>query len=331
MAVFDVMFLPDRPPADIAKLARLVEDEGFGGLWVADEVPVPGFRDPWATLIIAALNTQRIRLGPGIAIPYHDHPVLMAVAVATLNEVSNGRAFLAIGRGGSMPLKPIGIDGWEKPMTALRESVEIIRGLFEGKTVEYEGEVFKARSVKLSPKPKTKIPIYLAARGPKTLGLAGRIADGVIMGLPPAALKYAINLVRKGASKSGREFNELDVSNQVNLSVSRDERKARAALKLETGWILSNSPQFALKSIGVTEKEVNALREALKKGPTAALSLITDKMIDGLNVAGKPDYCIKRLEECIENGLKHFVLNIPLTHEPFEAIKLVTKEILPSF
>ena len=121
MTVFDIMLIPDKPIKEIAKLARLVDEGGFDTLWIADESPVPNFRDPFTVLTAAALNTKNVKLGTGIAIPYHYHPVLMAVAISSLVEATEGRITVGLGPGGTMPLRPLGLKVWDRPVTALQE------------------------------------------------------------------------------------------------------------------------------------------------------------------------------------------------------------------
>ena len=141
-----VNLMPDGPVADLADLAVLAERLGYRRCWVYDEGL--GTRDVYVTLTAIALATERILLGPGITNPYVRHPGVTAAAVATLDELSGGRAFVGLGAGGGLTLDPLGIDR-RRPVAALGDMVGALRALFEARIVDPEGEPFSFRSASL--------------------------------------------------------------------------------------------------------------------------------------------------------------------------------------
>ena len=137
---------PDAPPQTLAATVQLAEELGFYYCYVADQ----GFsRDIYVTLTALATATRRIHLGPGVTHPYTRHPVAAAVAIASLDELSGGRAFHGLGAGGSRTLGPLQIDR-ASPLTACREAAEIARRLWQNDVVNYSGEIFRVKEARLN-------------------------------------------------------------------------------------------------------------------------------------------------------------------------------------
>ncbi len=173
---FGIEFVPDMKYYELEYYVKLAEDSGFDYTWITDHY---NNRNVYSMLTILALKTRTIKLGPGVTNPYHISPALTASAIGTINEISGGRAVLGIGAGDKVTFERIGIS-WEKPLKRMREAVEIIRQLTEGKAVKYDGEIFKFNGAKLGFKPGS-IPIYIGAQGPKMLQLAAELGDGVLI------------------------------------------------------------------------------------------------------------------------------------------------------
>lgn len=331
MISFDIGLQPDRTLKDIIRCAKLAEENGVDRIWIGEYAPLPNYRDSFVGLTAVAQATDRIKIGPGILIPYIHHPALIAVFASTLCEASDGRVVLGLGPGGELVLRSIGINGWSKPIEVLKESVDIIGRLFNGETLDYNGRVFKTKGTRLTPLPKKKIPIYIGARGPMMLRLAGSIADGVLMRSFLEDIGQALKIVANGAKKAGKNVAAVDIADMLTFSVSRQEvDKARDLAKLMASWIVATSPEVS-KNVGIGEGEVEAIKRAVEKDASGAISLITDKMVDAFSIAGNPDHCIKRISERVDAGMNHFVLTGPLGPDPFEAINILGKEIIPSF
>jgi 5,10-methylenetetrahydromethanopterin reductase len=331
MISFDIGLQPDQTLKHLVKCAKLAEENNVDRIWIGEYAPLPNYRDSFVGLTAVAQATSRIKLGPGILIPYIHHPALIAVFATTLCEASNDRVSLGLGVGGELVLRRLGIKSWIKPITALTESVEIIRRLFNGETLDYDGKIFQTQSTCLLPLPKTKIPIYIGARGPMMLRLAGRIADGVLMRAFLEDVEQALATITNGAKDAGKSAGMVDIADMLTFSVSRREvEKARDLAKLMASWIVATSPEVS-QNIGIKKDEVEAVKRAVQKNPSGAIGHITDKMVDAFSIAGNPDYCIKRISERVDAGLTHFVLTGPLGPDPLEAITILGKEIIPSF
>ena len=155
--------------ADFVDWVAHAETLGFGGVWVADSQSV--FRDAFMALTLFADRTRQMELATGVTNIITRHPAVLAHSFATLDEYSNGRAVLGIGLGDSA-VYTIG----EKPakLKRMEETINVLRRLMAGEEVNFDG-----RDIKVS-WPPCKVPVVTACTGPRSLQLAGRIADGVL-------------------------------------------------------------------------------------------------------------------------------------------------------
>src|SRR5215471_4096340 len=173
----ELLMLGDVPVAQLCKRARLAEDCGFNAVWLADE---RFYREVYGALTAIALVTSRVAVGPCVTDPFSRHPALTAMAIATLDEISHGRAVLGLGAGVSGFVE-LGISP-TKPARALREAIALIRALLRGETVAAVGETVAFHDGRLSFAPiRADIPIHIASNGPLGQRAAGAVADGAIM------------------------------------------------------------------------------------------------------------------------------------------------------
>src|SRR3990172_6894822 len=198
-----LLILPAYGPARLAELAALAEDTGYDDFWLADE---RFFRDVYACLTLCALRTRRIRLGPGVTDPYSRHPALTAMAIATLDEISNQRAVLGIGAGVS-GFRELGVDA-SRSAVAIREAVALIRRLLAGETVTVKGELvsFHGGRLDFTP-PRSALPVYVASQRAAGCRVAGRVADGAIMQgcVAEPLVRFFRETVAEGARRAGRD------------------------------------------------------------------------------------------------------------------------------
>src|SRR5882672_3183377 len=187
------------PVGRVADLAVACEVLGADSFWVADQ---RWMRDVWITLTACAAKTSRIRLGTRVTDPYVRHPALTAVAAASLDEMSGGRAIVGIGAGGS-GFAQMGIER-KQPLRAIREMIDLMRQLWAGGEVEYEGRVISFKNGELEFETRPDIPIVLVSRGPKLLELGGEVADGtIIAGMAgPDAVGWGLTHVKAGMAKA---------------------------------------------------------------------------------------------------------------------------------
>lgn len=211
---FHVGALPNAPIDDIANLAALAEQLSFDGFWLADSQSI--FRDAFGALVLAASRTSSIELGTAVTNPVTRHPAVVAGAAATLDELSGGRAMLGVGVGDSavhtLGLKPA-------KLRELEEWTHAVRALLAGGTGAWHGN--ETRLTWWS----KEVPIWFASTGPKSLELAGRVADGVLfqVGAHPDLVRYGLRHIEKG----GRTIRRL-VRLSCTVDSDRDAARTRA-------------------------------------------------------------------------------------------------------
>jgi len=329
MVKFGIEFVPKEPYWKIVFYAIQAERGGFSNLWITDHF---NNRNVYVTLTTAAIYTNKITVGPGVTNPYMVNPVFTAQAVASLNELAPGRVVLGIGAGDKTTLASVGIK-MRKPLTAVKEAVNIIRKMTSRENVVFKGKVFQIAGAKFFFKPKGQIPIYIGAQGPKMLALAGKIGDGVLINAcHPKDVEYAVNCVKEGVSEIGKQFSELDVAAYTSFSVHKDLKKATKAAVPVVAFIVAGSPSQVLQRHEIDLKKAEEIREALKASDWGrAFGAVSQEMIDAFSVCGTPDMCIERINQLLKSGISQFVVGSPIGPKVKTAISLISEKITPLF
>jgi 5,10-methylenetetrahydromethanopterin reductase len=324
-AQFDIGILPQEPVADFVDLVAAAEDKGFGGVWVADSQSI--FRDAYAALAVCALRTRKMLLATGVTNPITRHPAVIAGGIATIDELSGGRAILGIGTGFSavrtLGLKPA-------PLKVMEEAVLCMRSLLQRQTAVYEG-----REIKMT-WPVRQVPIYFASSGPKSLQLAGRIADGVVfqIGSDPALIRYAIGQVLEGARQAGRTRSQIQLCARLGCALSgnrdeaRNEIRAYAAAAAETVF-QSNAEDTLPAEVVADLKKLKEHYDYYQHVNHEAdhLSLVTDRVIDSMVIAGTPAEVLPRFQAILQLGVDRVV--IPLTvRNRMKMLKTLADEVI---
>ena len=216
---FGFTLKPEHSIADTIALAQAGEAVGFDYLWLFDSHVL--WREPYALLTLIAEHTSKLRLGTCVTNPGTREPSVTASALATLDEVSDGRMDLGIGRGDSAR-RVLG----KPPITLAHteEAIHVIRELVEGRTVLYEGT-----ELQLPWSGGDKLPVWVAGYGPMALSMTGRIADGVILQLAdPDLIRWFVAQVREAATAAGRDPGSIKVQAAAPAHVgSRDVGRPR--------------------------------------------------------------------------------------------------------
>jgi 5,10-methylenetetrahydromethanopterin reductase len=304
-AVFETaIWMPtDVPVTRMVDVACIAEEEGFDYFLVPDEGTT---RDVFVALTAVAVATKRIKFGPAITNPYTRHPVTSAVAVATLDELSGGRAFMGFGIGGSLVLGPFGYTV-ERPLRICREAIEITRKLYSGKPVHYEGEFFKVNNIQLKFGVR-EIPIYFAARGSQMLRLGGELTDGVFLsGKAKFDLQRTKDDIFAGAQKSNRKqkiFYAVHVGYEP--SIIQD-------IKANYTYMLVDSPEHVQRKLGLTEEMIEEIRVVMiREGIRGAARLISDDLLKHFIIMGDDEACALEIKELMANyQFDVFTLPVP--------------------
>ncbi len=326
--MFGIEFVPNMEISKLVDYCVLAEENGFGAVWITDHY---NNRNVYATLAMVASRTSRIKLGPGVTNPYHIHPALTASAIATINEISEGRAMLGIGAGDKTTLEKLGIQ-WTRPLTYMRETVEVIKQLLEGKSVNYDGKVVKIQGARLDFKA-GEIPVYIGAQGAKMLELAGELGNGVLVNAShPRDFDFAVKQVKKGMEKTGKT--EFDVVAYTCMSVDNDSQKARNSARIVVAFIVAGSPDIIFERHGIPLEDVSKVREALNnaftKGDWAGVGkAVTDDMLESFSIAGSPSEVIEKVIELRKIGVTQIVAGSPIGPSKKDSIRLIGSEIIP--
>ena len=295
-----LLLLGDAPIKRLVERAKLAEANGYSAVWVADE---RFYREAYSCLGQIAAHTAEVLLGPCVTDPFARHPALTAMAIATLDEISGGRAILGIGAGIS-GFAELGIDR-RKPARAIREAIELLRALLRGETVDYLGEVVALNHGRLSfPPLRPEIPIYVASNGPLGQRVAAEIADGVIMEACASAAEVgAFRAAVEGAArKAGRDPQAIRIIARLNTCIATDGRVARDAVRPTVARYLGAG---RLRSRTAAAQGLALPAEALAMVEGAAyaagvtpylplLPLITDRHVDAFTLAGTVDEVVER-------------------------------------
>jgi 5,10-methylenetetrahydromethanopterin reductase len=235
------------PIADIAAQAQAAETGGATTLWIACHLFL---RDPVTTAALALAATKEIKVALMALSPYSTHPVYIAMAAASLDEMYPGRVILCVGSGAPADLKAAGIDS-PKPLVAIGEAVKICRQLFAGEMADFHGQMFAVEGRRLVNGGRT-IPIVLAASRPNMLRLAGRQTDGVLISAAtsPPFVKACLDQVGAG-HKSCIVYTRLGAIDTVRRPIGFVLRGAHHAENIRLGG--ANLDQQALAAAYATE------------------------------------------------------------------------------
>jgi len=319
--LFGIEFVPADPVLKIGYLARLAEDAGFDTIWITDHY---NNRDVYSTLAVLSFLTNKVMLGTGVTNPYTRNMAITASSIASINELSGGRAILGIGPGDKATFDKMGIE-WDKPLTRVKDAVSAVRAFLSKGQVNQAG--FKGAQLAFST---GKIPIYIGAQGPKMLELAGAIADGVLINAShPDDFKYAVPVIRQGAEKAGRDPKDVQICAYASFSADKDQTKAINAAKIVVAFIVAGSPENVLERHGINLDDARQISESIAKGDfKSVMDSVTSRMIEAFSVAGAPEDCRARVDELLKTGVTQIVVGSPIGPDKERSIKLIGKQII---
>lgn len=327
---FGVEFVPGDLFWRTTYYAVQAEKLGFSRIWITDHF---NNRNVYVTLALVSTYTNRIGLGPGVTNPYLVHPVMTAQAVASLNEMAPGRIACGIGAGDKTTLDMVGVEQ-EKPVAALREAVQIIRGLTSGSGAEFQGEVFNiTKGARLRFRVDNPIPIYIGAQGPRMLALAAEVGDGVLINAShPRDIEEAARHVQKGAEAKGRNPHDLAVVAYTSFSVAEDPLRAKEAVTPVVAYIVAGCPEVVLSRHGIAAENASKIRDAIVGGRFRdAFSAVTDDMVDAFSITGTPAMCVEKVAQLFKTGVTELVTGSPIGPRIRRSMNLIGSEVIPRF
>ena len=318
---FGIEFVPQIPLKELVRLVKIAEDVGFEYAWITDHY---NNKNVYETLALIAAETETIKMGPGVTNPYVRSPAISASAIATIDEISEGRATFGIGPGDKATFDALGIE-WTKPVSTIKAAIADINTLLAGEKTEAGAALGGVKKVQ------DAIPIYMGAQGPKMLETAGEIADGVLINASnPKDYEAAMPMIKKGLAAAGGD-KSFDVGAYTATSIGPDSDAAKNAAKIVVAFIAAGSPPPVIERHGLPEGFNTQMGEFLAKGDFGgAIGAVTDEALDAFSVCGTPDEFIPKIEGLAEMGVTQYVAGSPVGKNVEESIKLLG-EVIASF
>ena len=312
--------------SQVITACQIADRMDYDSVWTMDHSNVPQWKnavvnDAWLMLAAIGAVTSHVELGTCVTDAIRRHPSAIALSTITLDRITKGRAILGIGAGEAQNVVDFGIE-FSKPVSKFKEQLEVIEKLFTSepdRRVNYKGQYYnlieaclQARSIR-KPRP----PIYIAAGAPKTLELCAKYGDGWIpIGYTPELFKNHANVIRERAKEIGRDLNDFQFANDVDVYFTEDGEEAWNKMKNAVKVSLYKPELLKVHNIQqdsefdfrryFTEYAMNKpeLMEQMKK---AALK-IPDSVARTAIGVGKPEDVIQMLERFIDAGTNHFII-----------------------
>lgn len=323
-----IAFQSDKTPAAYRELAMLAESAGFTALSIYGDL---FFQPPIVPLTIAALATSRLRLGPASLNPYTLHPLEIAGQIATLDMVSDGRAYLGLSRGAW--LAEIGIEQ-RRPLARLRETVDVVEQLLRGERAAYHGrELCLHEHHALNYQPlRPQIPLLIGSWGERLLGFAGeRAVEAKIGGSAnPDVLPVVARWIAAGAERAGRAPHEIGIVIGAVTVVDDDRNVARALIRREMALYLPVVAGLD-PTVEVDPDLLERMAALVSAGESEAAGLlIPDDLLDRFAFAGNPADIIRQCEALFAAGASRIEFGTPHGVTSQEGLRLLATHVLPA-
>ena len=322
----------------VAELALLAESYGMEGIWTSN---MHDSRDPFINFVEAARVTNSIKLGPVAVSPYELHPLKMANALLTLNEISGGRAHIGVGAGDGGTATAMGIKS-ERRVRAARECTEIIEQAATGEPLKYKGEMYSVMYYHSSWVTQPAPDVFVCAGGPQMIASSAKYAQGIFVGdhLPHHVARIN-ETIKEEQAKIGRDDPEFRLLNFWAWHVKEDQDAARAEARIWLAMRATPWPSFYHQDIlepdemQVVYDNIMAINDAFyKRDPniTAVPQDILDRLVDQCSATStidNIDHEIERIRRFAAGGLTDIALRI--YDNPEASIKLIGEKVMPAF
>ncbi|NIR87669.1 LLM class flavin-dependent oxidoreductase [Candidatus Bathyarchaeota archaeon] len=338
---------------DSVKAGVMAEKYGFDSVWIPDHLIEDGaLVDPWSVMAVIGTQTKRILLCTGVTDTQRCHPAKTAQSVATVDELSRGRAGLGIGAGEAMNIVPFGIRWDEDPRDRaqrLRESIEVIKllwGSSKKKMVSYEGKFFRLKNAWLDQHPTRKPhpPVYVGAlSSTRLLRLTGEVGDGWYSWLvTPETYTKRREKIKRAAERAGRKIEDIDTVATIYTAFADDpkiQKEIIDAVKMEIlicdytglkslGVKLPLPERYTYQYVAVTERYSPIIEETARQIP--------EEIFKKYAAIGSVDDCIDFIESFVKAGAKHIsicdlMIDVKGLPGVKEALKTYGSKIIPYF
>ena len=287
---------------------KYAENRGFEAVWQAESRLV---RDAIVPMAAYAAVTDKIKICSGVINNWTRNIGLLASTFLTLDDLAPNRIICGIGAWWDPLAKNVGIKR-SKPLTAMRETVMVLKRLLAMERVSFHGEFINVDGIELDVvhgrREPRNVPVYIGATGDKMIELAGEIADGVLLNycVPPDYNLKALERIAEGAKKAGKTLEDIDRPQLVVCSVDEDREKAIDTARELLTQYLAQQPHIA-KASGVSDDVVERIQSILGWPATyeqiqKAKHFVPDELIHRITASGTPEEARKKVQEYIDKG-----------------------------
>ena len=303
------LYLQDKHPIrDGMDYVRYAEAKGFEAVWQAESRLV---RDAIVPMAAFAAVTQRIQVGSGVINNWTRNIGLLAATFLTLDDLAPDRIICGIGAWWDPLAKNVGIDR-RKPLTAMRETIHVMRRLLNMERVTFHGEFHHVDGIELDVihgrREPRNVRMMIGATGPQMMELTGEIADGVVLNycVPPEYNLPALEQLERGATRAGRKLADIDRPQLVVCSVHEDRKTALDGARELLTQYLAQQPHIA-KASGVKQEIVDQIQSILgwpatKEQVRKAMPLVPDELVQRITASGTPTEVKAKVREYVTNG-----------------------------
>jgi len=299
------LHVPGMSWREIRESAVLAESLGYSCLTMGESWG----EDALTSLAQLAAVTSRIRIGTSIVPVFARSPANLAMTALNMDRMSEGRFFLGLGTSGRLVIQDLHGERFDKPLTRMREYIDIVRKAARGESLDHDGEFFHTKRFRLRITPyRAALPIYVAALSPASLRLTGELADGWLpIFLAPSRMAAAVVELRAGAAAAGRSLRDIAISPQVSIYVTDDVAAARDRERPHIAFYVGGMGVFYhqyMHRIGFGA-EADRVRHAWEsRDRDEAARLVTDEMVDAVTIIGDPRRCRAQIQAFFDAGVQ---------------------------
>jgi len=301
------MTLPIGGADKATELAKAAHQCGYEEIWMA---AVNG-GDSYALAGAVAQALPGARIGTAVVPAQTRTPMAHAMAAMTLSQMTGGNFILGIGLSSPNIVRDWAGQRFDRPLTTMREHVEVLRQMLSGQKTTYEGKTLSVKGFRLGGAPVGEVPIYLGALNKGMLRLTGALCDGVCLNMvPESALPQVLAEVRAGAEEAGKDPGELEVVARLHVVMADDPAMGRNLIRTVFGaYAATPGYNKCFEWIGF-EEEARQIREAFAKGDRAGVAMgVTDRLCDAMAVVGDKETVRRRIRAYAEAGIDVCIVN----------------------
>jgi probable F420-dependent oxidoreductase len=305
--------------------AQRAEALDYESVWIS-ETAGP---DPFVLAAAIAQATSRVRIGIGVSPVYVRTAATIASAASTVAQLAPGRFVLGLGASSHAVVGRWHGEPFERPLTRVRETVEVVRAMLHGHKLFYEGRSLRTHGFQLAIQPPIPVPIYVGALRPAMLEVAGEVGDGVVVNLFPAEiLPRMLEHVGLGARRKGKDPRGLEVVCRHTVLVTDDRDAAREALRRALTWYFATPAYNSFAAWYGFAEEAALLAEGFRLGDRDMTRRgMSDRFVDSIAIYGSLDECRERIASYVAEGVNTSAIS-SLSSDP-DAIRSVIEGLAP--